>query len=74
MGLVARYLFSAEARRGLIVRWDPAMTATDLAGAIESMKASLRLRQPKRHSRKKDDSGSKAAADKAYNDRARRER
>lgn len=47
IGLVARYVFSSPQRRGLIVRWTPAMTADDLAREIEHAAGVLNLRAPK---------------------------
>ena len=51
MGLVVRYLFSGEARRGLMLPWREGMTADALAEAIESGAGVLRLRPPKRRAR-----------------------
>ena len=51
-GLVARYLFSSERRRGLIVRWDASMTGEQLGGAIDAAAALLKLRAPKKRKRK----------------------
>jgi hypothetical protein len=43
LGLVAHYLFSSPQRRGLIVRWDPSLTAGQLAAQIEGASAILHV-------------------------------
>ena len=48
MGLVARYLFSSEQRRGLILRWREDMPPEQLSIAIEESASVLRLRAPAR--------------------------
>jgi len=63
MGLVARYVFSSPQRRGLIVRWAPAMTADDLAGAIEGAAGVLNLRAPRPRKAKTDDAQDGPSAD-----------
>lgn len=45
-GLVSRYLFSSERRRGLIVRWEASMTGRQLGEAIEAAADVLALRAP----------------------------
>jgi len=47
IGLVTGYVFSSPERRGLIVRWSPAMTPDDLAGEIQAAAGLLNLRAPK---------------------------
>lgn len=51
MGLVARYLFSGEQRRGLILRWHDTMSPEQLSGAIEQSSSILRLRRPAKKTR-----------------------
>ncbi len=52
MGLVARYLFSSDRKRGLILRWSAGMVPEDLARAIDQTKEHLKLRTPKPRKRK----------------------
>lgn len=54
VGLVARYLFSSDRRRGLIVRWDASLTGERLADAIEASAGVLNLRAPKKRAPPKD--------------------
>ena len=51
IGLVGRYLFSSADRRGVIVPWGEALTAAEIAEAIETGVDSLKLRAPKRRKR-----------------------
>jgi len=51
-GLVSRYLFSSERRRGLIVRWEASMTAEALRQAIEAAADVLGLRAPAKGGKK----------------------
>jgi len=52
MGLISRYLFSGEQRRGLILRWHEAMSPEQLSTAIEESAPLLRLRRPAKRARK----------------------
>jgi hypothetical protein len=36
IGLVTHYLFSPQPRRGIVVRWTPALSADELAQAVET--------------------------------------
>jgi len=45
MALLCRYLFASPERRGLAVRYDPALSPEALAGSIEQAAASLKLRR-----------------------------
>ncbi len=54
MGLVAHYLFCSDKRRGLIWRWRPESTPTQLAEAIEAGRDVIRVRAPKPRKSKKD--------------------
>ena len=51
IGLVGRYLFSGADRRGVILPWREALTAAEIAEAIETAVDSLKLRAPKRRKR-----------------------
>lgn len=59
MGLVSRYIYSSERRRGLIVRWRESLGCDELAAEIETSADLLGLR-----ARKKRPSGSGAAGKK----------
>jgi excinuclease UvrABC nuclease subunit len=52
IGLVARYLFSSERRRGLMVHWDGGLEAGDLGARIESARELLSLREPRKRAPK----------------------
>jgi len=54
MGLVARYLFSSDRRKGLMLTWREDMDAAEVMSAIEASADVLRLRAPKRGKSKKD--------------------
>ncbi|MHC4294920.1 MAG: hypothetical protein ACYSTL_04985 [Planctomycetota bacterium] len=47
IAMVAHYLFSAPPKRGVMMRWNPAMGTAELSGAIEVHKKHLKLRTPK---------------------------
>jgi len=52
MGLVARYLFSSDRRKGLILRWRADMSAAELTEAVEAAADLLGLRLPARKAKK----------------------
>jgi len=51
IGLIGRYLFSSDDRRGLILRWTPGMTAELLGEAIIATASVLGVGKQKRHAR-----------------------
>lgn len=48
IGLVSRYLFASDARRGVAVQYVDALGAEELAGHVESAAEALKLRPPRR--------------------------
>ena len=50
MGLVARYMISSDRRRGVLVRWRPELSVSDISEAVEGSAALLGLRPPSRRS------------------------
>jgi len=65
MGLVSRYLFSGDERRGLILPWRQPITPPQLHGAISAAEQVLKVRPPKRRKKTAPAAGPDASASKA---------